>query len=54
MYAASLVSRVLGTILPGPGTIYLGQTLKFGAPVCLGDTLTVGVEVQAIRLASPF
>src|SRR6266705_6615731 len=42
---ASLISAVIGTQLPGPGTIYLGQTLKFLAAVHIGDTLTVSVEV---------
>jgi 3-hydroxybutyryl-CoA dehydratase len=39
---------VLGTQLPGPGTIYLGQTLRFRAPVKIGDTVTATVEVTAI------
>jgi 3-hydroxybutyryl-CoA dehydratase len=46
---ASIISAILGTELPGPGSIYLGQTLKFLAPVRVGDTVTVGVEVMAIR-----
>ncbi|MDT3699601.1 MAG: MaoC family dehydratase [Thermincola sp.] len=45
MLAASLVSRVIGTKLPGPGTIYLSQTLNFKAPVYLGDTITTEVEI---------
>ncbi len=45
MWGASLLSTVLGTELPGPGTIYLGQTLKFEHPVAIGDTLTVTVTV---------
>ncbi|ARG97022.1 bifunctional enoyl-CoA hydratase/phosphate acetyltransferase [Legionella micdadei] len=45
MWGASLISTVLGTELPGPGTIYLDQTLKFSAPVIPGDTLTVTVTV---------
>jgi phosphate acetyltransferase/phosphate butyryltransferase len=47
MWAASLVSAVLGTRLPGPGTTYLTQTLDFVAPVRVGDTLTVTVTVTA-------
>lgn len=43
MWGASLISTVLGTELPGPGTIYIGQTLRFKKPVGLGDTLTVSV-----------
>jgi 3-hydroxybutyryl-CoA dehydratase len=46
---ASLISSVLGNDLPGPGTIYLEQTLKFLAPVYIGDTITVKVEVVAVR-----
>lgn len=45
MWGASLISTVLGTKLPGPGTIYLEQTLKFLAPVLPGDTLSVTVTV---------
>ncbi|CAN5787931.1 bifunctional enoyl-CoA hydratase/phosphate acetyltransferase [soil metagenome] len=47
MLGGALISAVLGTRLPGPGTIYLGQTLKFLAPVRIGDTLTIGVTVVA-------
>jgi acyl dehydratase len=43
MWGASLISTLLGTVLPGPGTIYLGQTLRFRRPVALGDTITVSV-----------
>jgi 3-hydroxybutyryl-CoA dehydratase len=39
MLSASLVSTVLGTKLPGPGCIYLSQSLKFRAPVYIGDTV---------------
>src|SRR6266567_5256006 len=45
MWGASLISTLLGTKLPGPGTIYLGQTLHFHHPVTLGDTITVTVTV---------
>lgn len=45
MLAASLVSRVVGTKLPGPGTIYLSQTLNFKTPVYFGDTITAEVEL---------
>jgi acyl dehydratase len=45
MLVASLISEVLGTRLPGPGTIYLGQQLNFRAPVRPGDTVTVRVEI---------
>ena len=40
MLGAGLISNVLGTKLPGPGTIYLGQDLRFLRPVCIGDTIT--------------
>lgn len=46
MWGASLISTVLGTQLPGPGTIYLGQSLKFLRPVMIGDTLTASVTVK--------
>lgn len=45
MWTAALVSAVLGTRLPGPGTIYLGQELRFRRPVKPGDTITASVEV---------
>jgi acyl dehydratase len=53
MYSASLVSQILGMQLPGPGTIYLGQQIRFGVPVRIGDTLTVTAEVKAIRPDKP-
>ncbi|WP_375209338.1 bifunctional enoyl-CoA hydratase/phosphate acetyltransferase [Hyphomonas jannaschiana] len=43
MWTASLVSAVLGTTLPGPGCIYLGQTIAFTKPVFPGDTVTATV-----------
>lgn len=49
MLTASLISAVLGMQLPGPGTIYLGQELKFVAPVYLGDDVTATVEVIELR-----
>jgi acyl dehydratase len=45
----SLISAVLGNDLPGPGSIYLGQTLRFLAPIHIGDTVTVIVKVVALR-----
>lgn len=45
MLVAGLISTVLGMYLPGPGTIYLGQELKFLAPVKIGDTIKAEVEV---------
>lgn len=44
LYTASLISAVLGTRLPGPGAIYRSQTLRFHAPVKIGDVVTVTVE----------
>src|SRR5262249_12306625 len=41
MWGGALISTLLGTKLPGPGTIHLGQTLSFRHPVALGDTITV-------------
>jgi 3-hydroxybutyryl-CoA dehydratase len=49
MLAAGLITKVLGTQLPGPGTIYLSQTLKFRAPVRIGETVTATVEVLALH-----
>ncbi len=45
MWGGALISTVLGTQLPGPGTLYVGQTLRFKKPVAIGDTLTVKVTV---------
>lgn len=49
MLTAGLVSAVLGTRLPGPGCIYVGQTLRFTRPVRIGDTVTARVEVTELR-----
>ena len=48
MLSAGLISNVLGTKLPGPGTIYLGQQVDFKAPVYFGDTVTAVVEVEEL------
>lgn len=53
MLAAGLFSAILGTKLPGPGTIYLGQELKFLAPVRFGDTVTARVELLEVRADKP-
>lgn len=45
MLSASYISTVLGMQLPGPGTIYLSQELKFTSPVKFGDTITATAEV---------
>ena len=46
MWTGALISAVLGTRLPGPGTIYLDQTLEFRRPVAPGDTITATVTVR--------
>lgn len=46
MWSGSLISAALATVLPGPGTIYLGQELSFRRPVKLADTLTVTLTVK--------
>lgn len=48
MLCASLISTVLGMYLPGPGTIYAGQELKFLKPVHIGDTITAEAEVEEV------
>jgi phosphate acetyltransferase/phosphate butyryltransferase len=48
MWSGALISTVLGTQLPGPGTIYLGQSLRFLHPVGLGDTVTVTLTVAQL------
>lgn len=45
MWGGALISAVLGTELPGPGTIYLGQSLEFRTPIALGDTITVTLKL---------
>ncbi len=49
MLSASFISSVLGTRLPGPGCIYLSQSLKFRAPVKAGDTVTARVTVKDVN-----
>lgn len=51
MLTAGLISAVIGEQLPGHGTVYLGQSLKFLAPVRPGDVVTAEVEVLAIDYA---
>jgi 3-hydroxybutyryl-CoA dehydratase len=48
MLTAAYISAVIGTRLPGPGAIYLNQTLRFRRPVHLGDTVTARVTVTAL------
>ncbi|MCS6837168.1 MAG: MaoC family dehydratase [Anaerolineae bacterium] len=49
MLSVSVISAILGNDLPGEGTIYLGQDVKFKAPVYIGDTVTAEVECIAYR-----
>jgi 3-hydroxybutyryl-CoA dehydratase len=53
MIAASLISTTLANDLPGPGTVYLSQTLQFKAPVYPGDAITTTVEVKNVRADKP-
>jgi 3-hydroxybutyryl-CoA dehydratase len=53
MIAAGLISAALANDLPGPGTVYLSQTLQFKSPVYPGDTLTATVEVKSVRADKP-
>ena len=48
MLSASFISTVVGTMLPGPGTVYMRQEVSFLAPVKFGDTVTAIVEVAEI------
>jgi 3-hydroxybutyryl-CoA dehydratase len=48
MLSASFISAVIGTMLPGPGTVYMRQEVSFLAPVKIGDTVTAIVEVAEI------
>ena len=45
MLSVGFISAVFGTVMPGPGSIYVAQNLKFKAPVKIGDTVTARVEV---------
>jgi 3-hydroxybutyryl-CoA dehydratase len=49
LLSASFISTVIGMKLPGPGTIYLSQSMKFMRPVRIGDTITARVEVAALN-----
>jgi len=48
LYTASLISTVIGMYLPGPGAVYLSQTLNFKGPVKIGDVINVVVEVAEL------
>jgi 3-hydroxybutyryl-CoA dehydratase len=49
LLSASFISTAIGMKLPGPGTIYLGQNMKFMGPVRIGDTITARVEVVSLN-----
>ncbi|MBC7799411.1 MAG: MaoC family dehydratase N-terminal domain-containing protein, partial [Gemmatimonadaceae bacterium] len=49
MWGGALVSAVLGTRLPGPGTVYVSQDLQFQAPIAAGDTITTTVTARDKR-----
>ena len=53
MLTAGLISAVLGTKLPGPGSIYLSQSINFRAPVFINDTVTATVTVTKIHERRP-
>ncbi|MBY6195830.1 MaoC family dehydratase [Vibrio hangzhouensis] len=53
MLGASLVSGLLASKIPGPGAIYLGQTLQFTSPIRVGETVTARVEVKEVREDKP-
>jgi 3-hydroxybutyryl-CoA dehydratase len=50
MLSAGYISAVIGTVLPGPGSIYVGQSLKFKRPVKIDDVLTARVTIKSIDL----
>ncbi len=50
MLTAGLISAVLGTKLPGPGSLYMRQSLRFAAPVKIGDTVRAMVTVTALNV----
>lgn len=52
IFSASIISAVLANDLPGPGTVYMRQTLDFKAPVYIGDTITATVEITDFRALS--
>jgi acyl dehydratase len=54
MYTAALISAAMALNIPGPGSVYLTQTMKFRAPVKIGDTLTVHIEVLTKRTGKNF
>jgi 3-hydroxybutyryl-CoA dehydratase len=53
MISAGLISATIANDLPGPGTVYLNQTLKFKLPVFPGDTVTATIEILTVREDKP-
>ena len=53
MMAGTMLSKVAGTRLPGPGSIYLSQTMKFKNPVFIGDTITAEIKVIGQKAGKP-
>ena len=53
MFLGGLISAALGTKIPGPGAIYISQTFNFLAPVFIGDSVEILVEVVSIRDDKP-
>ncbi|RST73044.1 MaoC family dehydratase [Siminovitchia acidinfaciens] len=49
LLTASFLSRLLGMQLPGPGSVYVSQTLKFTKPVFIGDTITAKAEIIEVN-----
>ena len=48
MLSGSFISTVIGTKLPGPGSVYISQTMSFMAPVLIGETITAVATITAI------
>ncbi len=53
MLTAGYISAILDTRLPGPGSIYVSQTLNFAVPVYLGDSITATVTIEEVRQDKP-
>lgn len=53
MASAAFFSKIIAQSFPGPGSVYLGQTLKFSAPVFIDETLTFKLEVVAQKDGKP-
>jgi acyl dehydratase len=52
MLALSTISRLIGTELPGPGSLWIGQDVQFSAPVLVGDRIQARVTVQSVSAAA--